>query len=939
MAQHNYQLQRFVIFFRAPHNPSCQQYHYAKRLMRVSLSVFGVLLFSTGVNATAVDTQTQSNTIAFIILTLILIILLLFLVHRQRQLRRFNYQLRQSEARYARAVKGTRDGLWDWNLQTNQAYLSPRWKSLLGFKDHELENHADSFYSRIHPKDKQRVESITQAHLQGKAEYDVEFRLKNKDGKYRWYRSVGEVERDEQGTPTKMAGVLSDITAKKQKSDHEIWRNKILELTSKGEALTHVLEEVIYSIEKENPDMIASILLLKKDKLYCGAAPNLPEAFNQAVDGVEIGVGKGSCGSAAFLKERVVVEDIKQHPYWKNYLELAEIGGVASCWSEPIFDSSNEVVGTFAIYHRYICSPNDFEIKLIENAATLAGIAIERHLTTERLQLASLVYQNSSEAMLIFGADRSILAVNPAFESITGYTADEVVGKQADILNSEFYEQHFYDAMSMAVKHVGQWQGEVKDRRKNGEIYYKWLTINTIYSDDKSVYRRVALFSDITERKKSEQIIWEQANYDSLTGLPNRNMFNDRLHQEIKKSKRDASGFGLLLLDLDRFKEVNDTLGHDYGDILLIEAASRIDESVRETDTVARLGGDEFTIILSELDEDSHIESVAQKIIDKLSEPFQLKEEVAYVSASIGITLYPDDSDSFESLLKNADQAMYEAKNLGRNRYQYFTHSMQDAAQNRMRLIADLRQAISRQEFELYYQPIVDLRSETIKKAEALLRWHHPQRGLVNPSEFISLAEETGLIVDLGEWVLQQAIMQIGEWRERISPDFQISVNTSPVQYQAKNGRKNRWLSHFKKSKTSGNAIVMEITEGMMMDASNIVADQLIGFRNSGIQVALDDFGTGYSSLSYLKRFDIDYIKIDRAFVKNLENDPDDRILCEAIVVMAHKLKLKVIAEGVETEGQRTILKSINCDFAQGFLFSPAIDNVAFEKLARSSLS
>ncbi|MCW9016113.1 MAG: diguanylate cyclase, partial [Kangiellaceae bacterium] len=685
---------------------------------------------------TEVVEQTNYERI-FQVVAFFLAILSLFF-YRQIQLRKYNSQLARSEERYARAVRGTSDGLWDWNLQTNYAYLSPRWKALMGFEEDELANHADSFYGRLHPEDLPRVNQVTKAHLKGEAPFDIEFRLRNKDGSYRWYRSVGQAEFDQDGKASRMAGALSDITARKNAELLEASKNKVLELTAKGEVLNKILDAIIESIEVENPQMLCSILLLdsKGERLYCGSAPRLPQFYSEAINGGKIGDGVGSCGTSAYNAERVIVEDVQTHPYWKDFKELAEKANIAACWSEPIFDSRKKVVGTFAIYHETIQTPNEKDIQLIEQAATLAGIAIEKHHNLEELQLASLVYQNSSEAMLIFDASRAIIAVNPAFTEVTGYQPEDVIGLQADILNSEFYQKHFYDAMSLAVKHTGQWQGEVKDRRKNGEVYYKWLTINTIYNDDGSVHRRVALFSDITERKKSEQIIWQQANYDFLTNLPNRNMFHDRLQQEIKKARRENSIFAVLLIDLDRFKEINDTLGHDYGDILLVEASSRINDSVRESDTVARLGGDEFTIILTEIEDNLNVERVATKIVDKLSQPFQLNDEVAYVSASIGITLYPSDTEQFEELLKNADQAMYEAKNLGRNRYQYFTHSMQHAAQNRMRLIVDLRKALQNQQFSLHYQPIIKLKDGKVAKAEALIRWRHPHRGLVSPKDF-----------------------------------------------------------------------------------------------------------------------------------------------------------------------------------------------------------
>jgi diguanylate cyclase (GGDEF)-like protein len=389
----------------------------------------------------------------------------------------------------------------------------------------------------------------------------------------------------------------------------------------------------------------------------------------------------------------------------------------------------------------------------------------------------------------------------------------------------------------------------------------------------------------------------------------------------------------LMLLDLDRFKEVNDTLGHDMGDILLKEGARRLSSCVRGTDTVARLGGDEFTIILSELHDPANVERIAQDILKKLAEPFHLKREVAYVSASIGITLYPNDGASIETLLKNADQAMYASKNQGRNRYNYFIPSMQEAAQNRMRLANDLRGALEADQFSLVYQPIVELATGVIHKAEALIRWQHPNRGEVSPTEFITIAEETGLIIDIGDWVFRETACQVKHWRERHHADFQISINKSPIQFHNKCNSHAAWFEHMQQQGLSGQSIVVEITEGLLLDASTAITDQLLEFRDAGMQVALDDFGTGYSSLSYLKKFDIDYLKIDRSFVSNLAPGSDDMALCEAIIVMAHKLGIKVIAEGVETVQQRNLLSTVGCDYGQGYLFSKPLPAVEFEKL------
>jgi diguanylate cyclase (GGDEF)-like protein len=389
----------------------------------------------------------------------------------------------------------------------------------------------------------------------------------------------------------------------------------------------------------------------------------------------------------------------------------------------------------------------------------------------------------------------------------------------------------------------------------------------------------------------------------------------------------------LLLIDLDQFKEVNDTLGHDKGDLLLKDVTRRIDDCLPEGAILARLGGDEFTIILSEECELDNINLIARKIIAVLAAPFQLGMEKVFISASIGIALYPEAGLEMEALLRHADQAMYAAKNAGRNRYAYFSRSMQDAAQSRLRLTNDLRSALAEDQFEVYYQPIVDMATGKIHKAEALIRWDHPTRGMVSPVEFIPLAEASGLILEIGEWVFKEALGEIQRLAEKGHTSFKISVNVSPMQFRNDDNLNVRWLSHLATAGLAAQSMVIEITEGLLLDLTPEVKDKLLAFGDAGIQVALDDFGTGYSSLAYLKKFDIDYLKIDRAFVKNIETDVEERALCDAIIVMAHKLGLKVIAEGVETVAQRDFLYAAGCDFAQGYLFSKPVPAAEFEAL------
>ena len=476
---------------------------------------------------------------------------------------------------------------------------------------------------------------------------------------------------------------------------------------------------------------------------------------------------------------------------------------------------------------------------------------------------------------------------------------------------------------------------EVVGLHRDGHEFPVELSITWIKT--RGQYEFNGFIRDITAKKASEDLIWKQANFDQLTGLPNRYMFHDRLEQEIKKAARAGLTMALLFIDLDRFKDVNDTLGHGTGDILLVEAARRIGACAREVDTAARLGGDEFIVLLSELDNAKGIDRVAENILRKLAEPFQLGNQTAHVSASIGIALYPDDATELSHLIKDADQAMYVAKKTGRNRISYFTSQLQEAAETRRQLINDLYGALVAEQFHVYYQPIVDLGTGRIHKAEALIRWLHPQRGLVSPASFIPLAEEIGLIVDIGDWVFREAARQARRCRALGIPEFQISVNCSPVQFRTPDSPCKAWPVYLRELGLPGEAIVVEITEGLLLDAEAGVVKQLADYHHAGIQVSLDDFGTGYSSLSYLKKFDIDYLKIDQSFVRNLATDSDDMALSEAIVVMAHKLGLKVIAEGVETEAQRRLLAAAGCDYAQGYLFSRPLPADAFEALLAGS--
>ncbi|HEY9278429.1 MAG TPA: EAL domain-containing protein [Eoetvoesiella sp.] len=575
----------------------------------------------------------------------------------------------------------------------------------------------------------------------------------------------------------------------------------------------------------------------------------------------------------------------------------------------------------------------------IDGKTVVGGIMLDislRKNVESSAGVASLVYEHSSEAIVIYDESGAIITVNPAFTRITGYSLREVIGQPLNALSSGRHSRVFYRQMRNALNSSGQWQGDVWSRRKNGEEYAERLSIHTSYNADGSVRCRVGLLSDITQKKKSDEFVWHQVNYDQLTGLPNRQLFHDRLKIELAKSRRAKSRLALLFLDLDFFKDINDTLGHGMGDQMLKQVAKRLSACVRSSDTVARMGGDEFTIIIGEFDDMEIVGRICQAILQRLAKTYVLGRDEAHISASIGVTFYPDDARDIESLIKNADLAMYAAKDAGRNQYNYFTPYLQETANVRRQLSREIGSALADKQFELHYQPIVQLSTGAIVKAEALIRWKHLQQGVVSPADFIDFAEDTGMIVSIGEWVFKEAARQAAQWRRGGNPDFQVSINVSPVQFRSEGIRHDDWLEYLQGLGLPGQSVVVEITERLLMDVSPEVTEKLLAFRDAGIQVALDDFGTGYSSLSYLKKFHIDYIKIDRSFVQNLALASDDMALCEAIIVMAHKLGLQVIAEGVGTTQQLALLAAAGCDYAQGYLFSRPVSAQRFGKLLES---
>ncbi|HEY6898127.1 MAG TPA: EAL domain-containing protein [Rhodocyclaceae bacterium] len=540
-----------------------------------------------------------------------------------------------------------------------------------------------------------------------------------------------------------------------------------------------------------------------------------------------------------------------------------------------------------------------------------------RKRSERRLLLSDKVFEYASEAILITDPEGVILRVNPAFTWLTGFRPDEAVGRKPNILKSGKHDDAFYTQLWRDLIANGHWEGEVWDKRKDGSFYPKWITINAVQQHG-HITHYVALFSDITERKENENRVHFLANHDHLTGLPNRRMLEERALRATGNDRRRPQAMALLLLDLDRFKLVNDTLGHHVGDKLLIEVARRLTACVRTSDTVVRVGGDEFVVLIEDMDDRETIAHLADKVQEALSQPVLVEGNTLHTPPSIGIALYPDDGSDIETLLRNADTAMYRVKTNGRNGWAFFTAAMTEEVRERLSLEADLRRALPNRELLLHFQPQFD-QGRITATWEALLRWNHPQLGLLPPERFIALAEETGLIVPIGHWVLREACRTLKDWEAQGMGLCRVAVNLSARQFGTPH-LLDSIRDALRDFQLQPEQLELEITESLLMDRGEATLGTLKALKEIGVSLTLDDFGTGYSSLGYLKSFCVDRLKIDRSFVRDIEQDPEDAAIVKAVISLAQALNLEVVAEGVETENQRSFLRAQGCHTTQGFL-------------------
>jgi diguanylate cyclase (GGDEF)-like protein len=708
----------------------------------------------------------------------------------------------------------------------------------------------------------------------------------------------------------------------------------VLRLLTRSAPLPELLAEVCRRAEALLGDGAAcTVLVLDADGKHArvGAAPSLPDAFHDALGGFEIGPRTGSCGTAMFERRMVVADDIERDPLWENYRHLAAPYGLRACWSIPFEDAAGGVLGAFAVYHRAPRRPTDVEETVLRDIGRSVGLAIQQDRIRQRLAQSEehhrLVVDHLNEGIVVQSRSGEVLACNPsamrmlrATPAIIGTNIYTVMlhARREDGSVIESPDRPTLKVLSTGVPVLGV---TMSIELAVGETI--WIIANFVPITKPGELEPGAVlvsFNDIGPVRAAQRQLKYLATRDPLTGLYNRAYLSDRMRELLEPpGGGDAPRVAVLFVDLDGFKKVNDTAGHEAGDALLCSVARRLGTCVHKGDTLARVGGDEFVIVVSGYESAAHLTALARQILETIAMPFAVAENEYYLGASIGISVCPEDGRDATALMRNADSAMYHAKQRGRNSFEFFTKELSRRLQRRFAIEQSLRRALAADELRLVYQPIVDGVSGRTVGAEALMRWHNEALGDVSPIEFIPVAEDTGLIVSLGRWLLERACAQAAEWRKTLAPDLMIAVNLSPRQFN--DGLVQEVAQCLATAGLDPTALELEITEGLLMSERAPVMPMLTSLSRMGVRISVDDFGTGYSSLSYLKRFPLHNLKVDRSFVAGLPDHRDAVAITHAVVAMAHSLGMNVTAEGVETSAQAAFLRSIGCDRQQGYLF------------------
>ncbi len=807
--------------------------------------------------------------------------------------------LREKEDLLREAQSIAQIGNWELDPTTMCAHWSEEIYRILDREPSEVAG--PEFLSRIlHPDDQDAVIASLQNAVTDGTTHHMQYRIFRPDGEIRWLECQAVQKYGDDNKLQMLRGVIQDITTQKQ------YEKKLQDSEQHYQALFDQM-------------------------------PSAAAVF-KVVDG----------------GEDFVFQDFNRSAEQTEQLERSQLlgRGVLDVFpgtrSSGIYDLFRQVYETGKltyipeIYYKDERNPGSWRENWVYKLSDDMIVSVYRDITERkhiesRLRTLSQAIEQSPVSVVITSPKGDIEYVNSTFESISGYTLGEVKGKNPNILKSGKIPDRVYHRLWQAISSGQSWEGEFQNKKKDGTLFWEYAHIAPVLNDQGEIEHYVAVKEDITTRKQNEKQILHQAHFDSLTDLPNRFLAMDRLTQMLNESKRSREKVSVLFIDLDDFKKINDSLGHEVGDKVLIEASRRLLTSVRTGDTVARLSGDEFIVLLSGLHKPEAAQIIAEKILDSFRRIFEIDGRELLITASIGIAIYPDDNDTTSGLLRSADSAMYHSKESGRNTFSFFTERMNQEVSKRLALEEQIHGALERREFSVYYQPQVNVKTGHIVGAEALLRWNNPVLGSVSPDDFIPIAEQTGLIIKLGEFVLEEALSKTAIWQNHIDRDFRIAVNISPRQF-LRTSLYDEIKHLLQKAGVQPQQLELEITEGVLMTGHTYVEETLDRITALGILVAMDDFGTGYSSLSYLRSYPFRTLKIDQSFIRDISTDKADRELISAAISMAHGLNLSVIAEGVETEEQLNYLKAQGCDFAQGYLFSQPIDSADMSKLLEQKL-
>jgi diguanylate cyclase (GGDEF)-like protein/PAS domain S-box-containing protein len=812
-------------------------------------------------------------------------------------------ELLESERRLVEAQKIASLGHYVYDIRTNQWTNSEVLNDIFGI-DESYHRNAESWIEIVHPNSRETMAVYMQDHvIGGLNKFDKTYRIINLTTREeRWVHGLGELRFDDDNNPVEMLGTIQDVTERK-------------------------LAEQKRVILKENAE--------QSGRKFNAITNQSTEGITVAdLDGNYTFVNAAFCNMVGYLEEELLqmtVFEVKAPD--QDHSTFARTKGLEEGMSvQVLLQKKDGTVFTSEVIGKVIEFGGKKQV-----LGTIRDIS-EQVKAEEQIRTLSLAIEQSPVSVLITDIDANIEYVNSAFENVTGYSAEEVIGLNPRLLNSGNNPSDHYKKLWGAISNGKPWKGEFQNRKKNGEAFWEYAHFAPVVDGSGSIRHYLAVKEDITLRKQQEDKILHQAHFDALTDLPNRFLALDRLSQLLNEAQRDEGIVAVLFLDLDDFKKINDSLGHETGDKLLIEAAARLRNVVRSGDTVGRLGGDEFIVLLGGITDTADAHLTAENLLNRFRDAFSIDGRELILTVSIGIAFFPGDGNSASELLRNADSAMYHSKELGRNTYSYFTETMNRDVSRRLALEEQMHGALSRGEFSVVYQPQIDISNGNIMGTEALLRWFNPAIGQVSPYEFIPVAEQTGLIVQLGQFVLTEVLNATTQWQKSHNPDFRMAVNLSPRQFRDP-GLVEFIEDALHQSGVAADSLELEVTEGVLMSGHAYIIDALETLSVLGVSIAMDDFGTGYSSLSYLQNYPFHTLKIDKSFIAGLSRNTADRNLVNAIVAMAHGLNLKVVAEGVETEEQFRFLKDLGCDYAQGYLFSKPVSVDGINELLKKGLT